>query len=91
MILPLYLYSYVFRSFHVTNPMYYPADLLWLPVTVHGTSSFLVTTLHVMSSTLKDTSAALEKALNEPSVSDLSASDEQHSSLLNCLIAGSSR
>ena len=52
MILPLYLYSYVFRSFHVTNPMYYPADLLWLPVTVHGTSSFLVTTLHVMSSVL---------------------------------------
>jgi len=30
-----------------------------------------------MPSVLKDTSAALEKALNEPSVSDLSASAEQ--------------
>ena len=91
MILPPYLYSYVFRSFHVTNPMYYPADLLWRPAPVHCTPAFLAAPLHVMPSTLKDTSAALEKALNEPSVSDLSASNEQHSSLLNCLIAGSSR
>jgi hypothetical protein len=37
----------------------------------------MVTSLHVMPSVLKDTSAALEKALNEPSVSDLSASAEQ--------------
>jgi hypothetical protein len=38
---------------------------------------FQVTTLHVMPSALKDTSAALKKALNEPSVPDLSASADQ--------------
>ena len=63
MILPLYLYSYVIRSFHATNSMYYPAGLLWLPVTVHRTSSFLVTFFHVMSSVLKGIDGALNKAL----------------------------
>src|ERR1700726_3985000 len=48
--------------------MNYPADLLWLPATVHRTPSFLVITLRIMSSALKCSYRALEKALNEPSV-----------------------
>jgi hypothetical protein len=45
--------------------MYYPADLLWLPATVHRTPSFLVTTLHVMPSALKGIAGALPKALQK--------------------------
>jgi hypothetical protein len=43
---------------------------LWRPAPVYYTPAFLPSPLHVTHSALKDTSAALKKALNEPSVSD---------------------
>jgi len=63
--------------------MYYPADLLWLPATVHRTPAFLRTPLRIMSSALnKDIAGALPKALYEPSVPDLCASAVQRSAFL---------